>query len=109
MKMKSLLRISLALTIALVLLTVLTALLHYIGEILFKTSLAFILILVIVLLVNLLYKRKQHRVLNTLLFFSNRCIGGDERVRTSAPLSRPNCLANSPLHHLGTSPFINKS
>ena len=32
--------------------------------------------------------------------------GGDERVRTSAPLSGPNCLANSPLHHLGTSPNI---
>ena len=33
-------------------------------------------------------------------------IGGDERVRTSAPLSGPNCLANSPLHHLGTSPNL---
>ena len=32
--------------------------------------------------------------------------GGDERVRTSAPCYRPNCLANSPLHHLGTSPNI---
>ena len=31
--------------------------------------------------------------------------GGVERVRTSAPLSRPNCLANNPLHHLGTTPF----
>ena len=33
-----------------------------------------------------------------------KCFGGDERVRTSAPCYRPNCLANSPLHHLGTSP-----
>ena len=32
-------------------------------------------------------------------------IGGDERVRTSAPLSGPNCLANSPLHRLGNSPY----
>ena len=32
--------------------------------------------------------------------------GGVERVRTSAPLSRPNCLANNPLHHLGTTPFF---
>ena len=31
--------------------------------------------------------------------------GGDERVRTSAPCYRPNCLANSPLHHLGTTPL----
>ena len=34
----------------------------------------------------------------------NIVFGGDERVRTSAPLSGPNCLANSPLHHLGKSP-----
>ena len=34
--------------------------------------------------------------------------GGVERVRTSAPLTRPNCLANNPLHHLGTTPFYYK-
>ena len=32
--------------------------------------------------------------------------GGVERVRTSAPRKRPNCLANNPLHHLGTTPFL---
>ena len=36
-------------------------------------------------------------------------LGGVERVRTSAPCYRPNCLANSPLHHLGTTPYIKKS
>ena len=47
MKIKSLLRVSLALIIAVALLTFLTALLHFIGEIAFKTSLAFILIFAI--------------------------------------------------------------
>ena len=36
---------------------------------------------------------------------SLKYVGGVERVRTSAPLTRPNCLANNPLHHLGTTPF----
>ena len=31
--------------------------------------------------------------------------GAEGGVRTLAPLSRPNCLANNPLHHLGTSAF----
>lgn len=34
--------------------------------------------------------------------------GGEGGVRTLAPLLRPNSLANCPLHHLGTSPYINK-
>ena len=35
----------------------------------------------------------------------NRTFGAEGGVRTLAPLSRPNCLANNPLHHLGTSAF----
>lgn len=34
--------------------------------------------------------------------------GGEGGVRTLAPLLRPNSLANCPLHHLGTSPYLNK-
>ena len=32
--------------------------------------------------------------------------GGEGGVRTLAPLLRPNSLANCPLHHLGTSPYL---
>ena len=32
-------------------------------------------------------------------------IGGERGVRTLAPLTRPNSLANCPLHHLGISPY----
>ena len=32
--------------------------------------------------------------------------GVGERVRTSAPLTGPNCLANNPLHHLGTPTYL---
>ena len=31
--------------------------------------------------------------------------GGERGVRTLAPLTRPNSLANCPLHHLGISPY----
>ena len=34
--------------------------------------------------------------------------GVGERVRTSAPMTRPSSLANCPLHHLGTPTFIIK-
>ena len=47
-------------------------------------------------------KQQKKRKIPTISSF-----GGVERVRTSAPLSRPNCLANNPLHHLGTTPLFN--
>ena len=37
---------------------------------------------------------------------SNACISGAGEGRTLAPVSRPNGLANRPLHHLSTAPFV---